>query len=55
MSVTGIYIIQNFYDSIPSVAGCIFYEKLHNTKRMGNYNQFQKELKDLLISDAIIQ
>jgi hypothetical protein len=38
------------YNSKPSVAGCIFYEKLpNNTKQIENYIQFTRELKKLLI------
>jgi hypothetical protein len=38
------------YNSKPSLAGCIFYNKLpNNMKQIGNNNQFKKELKDLLI------
>jgi hypothetical protein len=37
------------YDSKPSVAGCIFYNKLpNNIKEIGN-NKFKMEVKDLLI------
>jgi hypothetical protein len=38
------------YDSKPTVAGCIFCGILpYNIKQIGNNNQFQKELKDVLI------
>jgi hypothetical protein len=34
------------YSSTPSVAGCIFYNKLHNNvKQIENKNQFTRELK----------
>jgi hypothetical protein len=37
------------YNSKPSVAGCIFYNKLpNNTKQTENKNQFTSELKKLL-------
>jgi hypothetical protein len=37
-------------NSEPSVAGCIFYEKLpNNTKQIENKIQFTRELKKLLI------
>jgi rhamnose utilization protein RhaD (predicted bifunctional aldolase and dehydrogenase) len=39
-----------FYNSKPTEAGCILYDKLPDyIKRIGNNNQFRKELKDLLI------
>jgi hypothetical protein len=38
------------YNSKPSVAGCIFYNKLsNNIKQIENNNQFARELKKLLI------
>jgi hypothetical protein len=38
------------YNSKPSVAGCIFYNKLpNNIKQITNNNQFARELKKLLI------
>jgi hypothetical protein len=38
------------YSSKPSVAGCIFYNKLpNNIKQIENKNQFTRELKKLLI------
>jgi hypothetical protein len=38
------------YNSKPSVAGCIFYNKLpHNIKQIESNNQFARELKKLLI------
>jgi hypothetical protein len=40
-----------FYTSKPSVAGCIFYNKLPNSiKQIDNKNQFIRELKNLLIN-----
>ncbi|PNF31582.1 hypothetical protein B7P43_G00791 [Cryptotermes secundus] len=39
------------YNSKPSVAGCIFYNKLPNSiKQLDNKNQFIRELKNLLIN-----
>jgi hypothetical protein len=38
------------YNSKPSVAGCIFYNKLPNIKQIENKNQFTRELKKLLIT-----
>jgi hypothetical protein len=38
------------YNSKPSVAGCIYYNKLpNNIKQIENINKFKKKLKDLLI------
>jgi hypothetical protein len=38
------------YNSKPSVAGCIYYNKLpNNIKQIENINQFKKKLKELLI------
>jgi hypothetical protein len=38
------------YNSKPSVAGCIFYNKLpNNIKQIENKNQFTRELKKLLV------
>jgi hypothetical protein len=38
------------YNSKPSVAGCVFYNKLpNNIKQIENNNQFARELKKLLI------
>jgi hypothetical protein len=38
------------YNSKPSVAGCIFYNKLpNNVKQIENNNHFARELKTLLI------
>jgi hypothetical protein len=38
------------YKNTPSVAGCIFCNKLpNNIKQTGNKNQLKKESKDLLI------
>jgi hypothetical protein len=37
------------YNSKPSVAGCIFYNKLPNIKQIENKNQFTRKLKKLLI------
>jgi hypothetical protein len=38
------------HNNEPSVAGCIFFNKLpNNIKQTGNDNQFKKEVKDLLI------
>jgi hypothetical protein len=39
-----------FFNRKPSVAGCIFYEKLsNNTKQIENKNHFSRELKKLVI------
>jgi hypothetical protein len=39
------------YKSKPTVAGCIFYNKLPNSiKQIGYNNQFKKELKILVIN-----
>ena len=39
------------YNSKPSVAGCIFYNKLPNSiKQLDNKNLFIRELKNLLIN-----
>jgi hypothetical protein len=41
------------YNSKPSVAGCIFYNKLsNNIKQIENKNQFTRELKKLLIKEC---
>jgi hypothetical protein len=41
------------YNSKPSVAACIFYNKLpNNVKQIGNRNQFKKELKYLLFKEC---
>jgi hypothetical protein len=37
------------YNSKPSVAGCIFYNKLPNNIKQVGDNYFKKKLKDLLI------
>jgi hypothetical protein len=38
------------YNSKPSVAGCIYYNKFsNNNKQIENINQFKKKLKELLI------
>jgi hypothetical protein len=44
------------YNSKPSVADCIFYNKLpNNIKQAGNNAHFKKELKTYIVRDAIIQ
>jgi hypothetical protein len=42
---------SELYNSKPSAAGCIFYNKLpNNIKQSDNNKQFKKELKNLLIN-----
>jgi hypothetical protein len=41
--------VMQKYKSKPSVAGCIFYNKLPNIKQIENKNQFTRELKKFRI------
>jgi hypothetical protein len=50
MTTICMYINSELRDTKPSVAGCIFHNKLHNNiKQIGNNSQFKKELKDIYI------